>query len=284
MGRTLAYDQIHQGQLEKTVEALHGDAVAASVFAGLIRPSGKLQLLAFAGTRTNSLFGVEVDNNTGLGGRVLATGGVHAVQDYLRAPSITHDYDRAVSPEGFRAVLALPVKTDGRAVAVIYCASRAPGRLADAAIEAAANAARGLGDRMAGIDLALGLARGPGGHETEETNERQEQRRRAYGELRALTEQIEERALRQRFHAALARAEGPPSRPVTPTPSSIRLSQREVDVLSQVAVAATNQQIADAFGIRPETVKSYLSSAFNKLDARSRMEAVIKARAAGFLP
>jgi DNA-binding NarL/FixJ family response regulator len=51
------------------------------------------------------------------------------------------------------------------------------------------------------------------------------------------------------------------------------LSHREKEILRLVVDGYTNRQIADALYVAESTVKTHLSSAFGKLDARSRAEA-----------
>ena len=51
------------------------------------------------------------------------------------------------------------------------------------------------------------------------------------------------------------------------------LSHREKQILSLVAIGYTNQQIADRLVLAESTIKTHLSSAFSKLDTRSRAEA-----------
>ena len=51
------------------------------------------------------------------------------------------------------------------------------------------------------------------------------------------------------------------------------LSFREKQILGLVVLGLTNRQIADRLILAESTVKSHLSSAFAKLDARSRAEA-----------
>ena len=276
-----AYNAMHRTLLDEAVHGLHRETIAPLAFAGMVKTDGNMKLVSFAGTRTTSLIGIEVSKNAGLGGRVFATCQAHAVSDYLEASSITHHYDHAVSTEGCRGVLAVPVQAEGRPLAVLYCAVREPGPLADVAIDATVDVARQLGDRLAAIDAVLEMMRsGVCYDEFSEFNRRQEQRRRAFGEMRALVEEVSDSKLRRRLHAALARATDV-HRTSNPTMS---LSPREIDVLSQVAMGSTNREIARAFTISPETVKSYLRGAFTKLDVRSRGEAVKKARAVGYLP
>jgi LuxR family maltose regulon positive regulatory protein len=61
------------------------------------------------------------------------------------------------------------------------------------------------------------------------------------------------------------------------------LSQREIEVLRMVAGGATNQAIAERFVITIGTVKSHIHHIFIKLNARTRSEAVAKARKMGLM-
>jgi len=61
------------------------------------------------------------------------------------------------------------------------------------------------------------------------------------------------------------------------------LSRRELEVLRYVATGASNKEIADTLVIAEGTVKNHLTSILAKLDARDRMQAVLKAREHGLI-
>lgn len=56
-----------------------------------------------------------------------------------------------------------------------------------------------------------------------------------------------------------------------------KLTEREKEVLNQMARGKTNLEIAQALGIKYGTVKSHISNIFLKLGARNRVEATLKA-------
>ncbi|MER5556033.1 LuxR C-terminal-related transcriptional regulator [Streptomyces sp. NPDC002793] len=82
---------------------------------------------------------------------------------------------------------------------------------------------------------------------------------------------------------AAARYLATPARTDAARESPIALSPRELQVVRCAAAAMTNQQIASRLGITLGTVKRHLHSAFRKLGAVSRLDAVHKALTAGLL-
>ena len=61
------------------------------------------------------------------------------------------------------------------------------------------------------------------------------------------------------------------------------LTAREVEILHLVATGASNREIAETLVIAEGTVKNHITSILNKLSARDRMHAVIRAREIGLL-
>ncbi len=71
--------------------------------------------------------------------------------------------------------------------------------------------------------------------------------------------------------------------PANVEPLAEPLSAREVEILALVAEGMSNKEIADKLVIAEGTVKNHLTNILGKLEAKDRMQAVIKARKAGLL-
>ena len=65
-------------------------------------------------------------------------------------------------------------------------------------------------------------------------------------------------------------------KPTPPTSVTESLSQREQEVLDGLAQGLINKEIGDKLGISPETVHTYIRRIYEKLQVRSRAEAVAK--------
>ncbi|HEV6967278.1 helix-turn-helix transcriptional regulator, partial [Roseateles sp.] len=61
--------------------------------------------------------------------------------------------------------------------------------------------------------------------------------------------------------------------PAPPTPADDRLSQRESEVIAQIAAGASNKHIARALDLSPHTVKRHVANILDKLGLNSRGEA-----------
>lgn len=66
--------------------------------------------------------------------------------------------------------------------------------------------------------------------------------------------------------------------PRRPQPLPQPLTERELEVLRVVATGASNREIAEQLFIAEGTVKNHLTNILNKLDARDRAQAVLKAK------
>jgi len=64
---------------------------------------------------------------------------------------------------------------------------------------------------------------------------------------------------------------------------ALGLTRREVEILNLVKIGCTNREIASDLGISLERVKGHLQLISAKLQARNRVDAVIKALQAGYI-
>jgi DNA-binding CsgD family transcriptional regulator len=249
-------------------------------FGGLLEAGRQMRISELSGTATHALRSLVVTSGTGLGGKTVALSRPCVVTDYSASRQISHEYDAPVAVEGLRSVLAVPVVVRHRVRGVLYGALRTAqplgGRMLDAAVEAARDVERALVLRDEARTLAAGAGPGAGW----------EQVREAHAALRALAPRIADPGLRAELLGAcalLAAGPGAAGPGAGPSPR-VRLAPREVDVLACVADGATNAVAAQRLGVTAETVKGYLRSAMRKLRARTRGEAVVAARRAGWLP
>ena len=61
------------------------------------------------------------------------------------------------------------------------------------------------------------------------------------------------------------------------------LSQRELEVLRQISLGASNKEAARALNISPSTVRTHVESVFRKLECSTRAAATLKALTSGLL-
>jgi DNA-binding CsgD family transcriptional regulator len=217
--------------------------------------------------------------SAGLGGATMVAGRPMSVADYRSAATITHDYDAPVLEEGIRSILAVPVVVEGHARAVLYGAYRAAAPIGDRTADLMIGAARRLSHELRIRDEVDWRMRMRDVQVANVAGARAEEVREVHAQLRRLAaDPSAPPALRAQLRVLADRlARGGSSPEVT-------LSPRELDVLAQIALGCTNAEAAQRLSLKPETVKSYLRSATAKLGARTRHEAVSKARRSRLLP
>lgn len=66
--------------------------------------------------------------------------------------------------------------------------------------------------------------------------------------------------------------------------AALGLSDRELEVLRELAAGHSNKEIAAHLHVSPNTVKTHVARLFEKLDAKRRTEAVRRARELGIVP
>ncbi|WP_341483314.1 helix-turn-helix transcriptional regulator [Streptomyces tubbatahanensis] len=262
------------------------------VFGGEVG-DGTLRLTEFTGTLTDSMSGLRVGAGRGLGGYVLTHQRPLAVNDYVPATSITHDYDNPVRQEGIRAIVAAPVTVRSGVRGVLYAAVRDAAPLGERATAALMDTARRLAGELAvrdEVDRRVRLLEAAAEVPSQAPpSPGLDALRDLHAELRGIAHEIEDTALRDRLRHAcdrFLRAEtSPEGGQADASPAGRpRLSARELDVLSYVALGCTNAEAAQYLCLEPETVKAYLRSATRKLGVHSRHHAVAAARRHGLLP
>ncbi|MFI5607976.1 LuxR C-terminal-related transcriptional regulator [Amycolatopsis sp. NPDC051903] len=233
-------------------------AFAASVDGG----AGTFVLDRFDGARTDLLRNLVIPIGDGVGGRCIALGRPVFVKDYVAARGITHRFDGAVAGEGLSAMFAVPVTSGGAVRFVVYGAARTPVV---------------FGERL--IDRAVDLVKRSAAPLREDPP-KQLTVREVASELAELAAAVPDPAVGRRLRELGACLSGRPAEEDLP----VRLSPRELDVLTAVAMGDGNVDVARRLGLTVQTVKSYLKSAMAKLDSHTRGEAVYRARRAGLLP
>ncbi|EEI64298.1 GAF domain-containing protein [Corynebacterium glucuronolyticum] len=248
----------------------------------MVATDGSLQITSWVGLRTPALQNLTIAPGCGVGGRVVNTRRPVGVTDYTRAGNITHEHDRAIQDEGLHSIVAVPVIVQRDIVGVLYVGVHSPVRLGDKVIEEVTMTARALEQ-----DLAINHAfrrsdtTRPASlkHGRSLNGAEWEQVRSTHSKLRMLANRITDEEVRNELEVLCDQMIAPVR--IKPT---TKLSARELDVLSCVALGHTNVEAAKEMGIGAETVKSYLRSVMRKLGAHTRYEAVNAARRIGALP
>ncbi|MHA3683621.1 LuxR C-terminal-related transcriptional regulator [Leucobacter sp. HY1908] len=245
--------------------------------------NGIATISAITGHRTGVLQGLQVAEGKGLGGRSLSESRPRLTYDYRRSQLITHDYDANVLPEGIQSLFAYPVMYHGRVRALLYGGSRTPGFPRDALAQGAAGVARELVQELRVADEIEQRLRLSTPHTIETPASLLEELRLSHAELRAITSSVHDRGLRAQLEAVVARLERAATPHKVATTPRVQLTPREVDVLCQAAVGASNAEVGFTLGLTESTVKSYMKTAMVKLDASTRHAAVTAARRMGLI-
>lgn len=248
---------------------------------GTLLADNRLQITQWIGLRTPALQNLVIEPNHGVGGRVVSTRRAVGVSDYTRANVISHEHDAVIQDEGLHSVVAVPVIVQREIRGVLYVGVHSPVRLGDKVIEEVTMTARTLEQDLA-VNSALRRVEGGKGAAKAGrvmNGAELEQIRATHSKLRMLANRVEETELRKELEQLCDQMVSP-----VRVKQTTKLSAREIDVLSCVALGHTNVEAAEEMGIGAETVKSYLRSVMRKLGAHTRYEAVNAARRIGALP
>ncbi|MBH0775044.1 helix-turn-helix transcriptional regulator [Nocardia bovistercoris] len=274
---------IERRVLARDLEPLRRHGRMDMAFGGPVRNGAvAMQITDLAGGRTRSTADLVVRNGEGLGGKALMLGRPVAVADYMADESITHVYDHAVRPEAIQTLAALPIIVDRTPRLLVYLAARTHVRLGDRWFDGFAPMVRRIEREITvedevGRRLSLLRPNAEPGYPGLSRDDRIDIAR----ELTELADRIDDEGLRARLHAVGNRV-APIAADAPAWPPAL-LRPREIDVLEQVAQGLSTRQVAEALGLMPNTVKSYLKSAMHKLHATNRVQAIIAARRLGFL-
>lgn len=267
--------------IRAALTALKTATVIPVAMYGTLLADNRVQITQWIGLRTPALQNLVIDQGAGVGGRVVATRRAVGVSDYMRANVISHEYDKQIQEEGLHSVVAVPVIVQREIRGVLYVGVHSTVRLGDKVIEEVTLTARTLEQDLA---VNSALRRQDGGKASTKQGRvmngaEWEQVRATHSKLRMLANRVEDEGLRKELEQLCDQMVSP-----VRVKQTTKLSARELDVLSCVALGHTNVEAAEEMGIGPETVKSYLRSVMRKLGAHTRYEAVNAARRIGALP
>lgn len=220
------------------------------------------------GTCTETLHGLVIRGGTGLGGKAMVLRQPVAVDDYVRARSISHHYDQAVTVEGLHAIMAVPLVVTGRVQGVLYSAWRRRLGIGDRAKFAVMTVARDT-ERLLTQPSASAEQRRP--NRADEPSE-------LYADLSSIIDRVDDLGIRAELTGIRDRL----AEPYRVANVQSGLSEREYEALCHAALGLGNAQIAERMGLVPGTVKAYLRSVMRKLNCHNRIAAVNAARSLGY--
>ncbi|MFE3456494.1 LuxR C-terminal-related transcriptional regulator [Nocardiopsis aegyptia] len=265
------------GAVDSALARIVDESGADIAFGARLAADGRsLVMTRFRGARTTALRDLAVHSGTGLGGKALVLDRPVAVDDYVRARSISHEYDRPVAREGLHSILAVPLRGSDRVTGVLYAALRQRLPVGERMLRQAVAVAREAERRMAagrGGWVRAAWPENAGGPGTAALPE-------VRAELGRIIPRVGDADVRRELEALWDRigarpgAEAGQGRPA--------LSVRECEALGHVAAGLSNAQTADRMGLTVGTVKAYLRSVMRKLDCHNRVAAVNAARALGY--
>lgn len=256
-------------------------------FGGLVR-GRDLEISELRGTHTRVLATQRVGSGQGLGGQAMHRNRPVMVQDYVRSPAISHQFDHAVRTERLAAMAAVPVTVGGRPRAVLYTAARTAQTVHPHVVEQAVAAARAIAREIEvrdEVDRRVALLNVVEDAGKDAAHDLAGAVRDAHAELLILAHATTDPAVAEGMRAVAARlAGGTTTAPDPAGATQVRLTPRETDVLAQVALGCSYAEVGARLALTPITVKSYMRAVLRKLGVHSRVEAVALARRLRLLP
>lgn len=268
--------------MTRALKQLLANTGVSLAFGGSVDPNGSVMLDCFVGPTLGAAPGGEVAQGEGLGGKAAALRTGISVNDYFDSRRITHRYDHIIRAEGLRSLVAVPVIVSRRVVGMMYGAFRTSDIIGGRIERTVGHEARALEQALLVRELAAPRV---SGDELEAARLREELRE-AHRSIRALARQTSEPGVRKALAVMAERLLQASSEKGHGAVEIIDsgVTVREKEVLQLAGAGLPNQVIADALGLSLHTVKSYMKSAMSRLNARTRLEAVVAARRNGLIP
>lgn len=270
--------------VSSSLRSMAANALVDLLFGGVFNGS-ELVISDQMGGRTRSVLGQRVRLGDGLGGKAMERGRTQGVSDYLESTAITHVFDHVIVQEGLRTMAAVPVLVNGRARGALYAATRDRYHLGNGILGEVHQAAISIGYEIRvrdEVDRRVAIIRIAEGEEVSRDRSLAELVRETYAELVSMARLSDDAAL-----AAHLREFAAGLRPPAESPRAgarPKLSPRQLDVLSQVALGCEYAEVGARLGLQLATVRSYMRAIMVKLSVHSRIEAVSVARLHGLLP
>jgi LuxR family transcriptional regulator, regulator of acetate metabolism len=254
---------------------------ADGAMAGPVTLDGRrLVVTGLHGMLTSTMLGLVATPGVGAGGRALQLARPFAVDDYLHSKTVSHHFDRKVRIEHIHGVFALPVRVDTEIRAVLYGVSRTGDTLGDRVLHTASLVAGAVARQLAietevarRIRVITQRQHGDHGGGSSSVDPRE-----IHEELIAIARATNDPLVRARLDALSERLSPSIGSATDATP---RLTGRECDVLAEIALGHTNDEVAEHLSIMPTTAKSYLKNIMRKLGTRNRVETLRAAQRAG---
>jgi DNA-binding CsgD family transcriptional regulator len=252
--------------LDAAARTLHRDAGIPLVFGGL-RVAGAVPITTTRGHRSDRLQKMTISPRRGLGGRSWIARKPLSVDDYGSSRLITHDYDEQILGESISALAVTPIVVRERVRGLLYAGSR--DRLDRAQLGE-------LSARASEISAELDIR--------DQVDLRMQRWRAEAASTAALRAAAKQRLVTIAANTTDETTKGELTRLLArvaeESPAEV-LTARQTDVMRLVARGARNDDIARELGLSVVTVKGYLRDAFRRLNARSRLDAVARARLLG---
>jgi LuxR family transcriptional regulator, regulator of acetate metabolism len=257
--------------LDAAGRMLRRDAGISLIFGGL-QEATAIPIRMSQGHRSDRLRTMTIRPERGLGGRSWTAQRPLVVRDYGSSRAITHDYDPQILSESITALAVVPIVVRKRVRGLLYAGSRSAEPIHPSQLARLSEQASGIAMELDVRDEVDRRVQALRAHTLADTSHELHSDVRA--RLSRIARATNDDATREELEGLLNAVSTPEQR--------YALTGRQIDVLELVAQGARNDEIARRLGLSSVTVKSYLRDASRLLGARSRLDAVIRARHAGF--